>query len=92
MTVKEREQRQILRKYKKKYGSKDVVDAINCVEELISETRRGVEDLETDLWKLENERDALNDVKSATCVIEKPMAKHTARPTTERKLSTFFGE
>jgi predicted nucleic acid-binding Zn-ribbon protein len=92
MTVKEREQKPLLREYKKKYGSRDVNDVLNRVEESISEKRDEIDDLESDIWHLEEELDDLKKVKNATCEIKKPMAKHTARPKTERKLSMFFGE
>ncbi len=92
MTVKERELKQTLREYKKKYGSPDVNYVLHHVEESISEKREEIDDLEHDVWKLEEDLDLLNKVKDATCGINKPMAKHTTRPKAERKLSMFLGE
>ena len=91
MTVKEREQKQLLRRYKKRYGTKDVIDVINVVEQSLSEKRDELEDLESDIWRLEEDLDWLKTVQKATCKTEKPMAKHATRPKTERRLSAFFG-
>ncbi len=92
MTVKEREQKQLLREYKKKYGSLDVNDAIDNVERDLSNKRFELEELVGEIYDLEDELSDLKTVQKATCEIKKPMAKHTVRPKAERKLSMFFGE
>ncbi len=92
MTVKECEQKQLLREYKKKYGSKDANDAIDNAERDLSNKRFELEELEGEIYGIEDELSELKIIQNATCEIKKPMAKHTARPKTERKLSMFFGE
>lgn len=91
MTVKEREQKQLMREYKKKYGTKDVNGIIDNVERDLSNKRFELEEIEGDIDNLEDELRELKTIQKATNGIVKPMAKHTARPKTERKLSVFFG-
>jgi predicted nuclease with TOPRIM domain len=92
MTVKEREQKSLLRECKKKCGSRDVNDMIDNVERDLSNKRFELKELEGKIYDLEDELSELKTIQKATCEIKKPMAKHTERPKTERKLSMFFGE
>jgi len=92
MTVKERKQKQLLRECKTKYGTMDVNDVIDNVERDLSNKRFELEELEGEIYDIEDKLSELKEIKNATCEIKKPMAKHTARPKTERKLSMFFGE